>query len=518
MRAAIYARVSSAAQATEDKTSLAEQIGEMESYCSDREYEIVARYQDIASGSTKRRFDFQRMLADARAGVFNVILCWKSDRLSRGIYPAAALMEVVEAYDVQLEAVRDTIDQKTFAIYAAVGKIEIDNFKERATLGKRGAAKRGRIPSGTLPYGYRIGEDGGPEIHPDEAPIVQRIFREYVEEERLPVAIARGLTADATPRRNGSKWGKWDSVFILSLLRRETYTGTWWYGRERHKITEDGPVITAQPRDQWIPIPFPLLIDQDMWDRAEKLRQKRKRTARRNTQTFYLLQHFMVCEECGLRFSCRSIRKTAYRANGRSYSYEYDPPHRHYGCGGMIRRGQKCRERPYMKAGPIEKLVWSEVAAILKMPKIIMQAFEGEGSRHNAEKLSRQIAQAERDLQRVQTEEDMAIRLHISGKITEAQLDTQRKFITERVEYAREKLDHLKEEERALQHRDRIAENVQAMAEEIGVGIDALTDDGKKEVLKLVLDRVGIDSAGNVKISLAIPEPEFLRFEQAIST
>ena len=76
-------------------------------------------------------------------------------------------------------------------------------------------------------------------------------------------------------------------------------------------------------------------------------------------------------------------------------------------------------------------------------------------------------------------EEDRAIRLYISGKITEAQLDIQRKFITERVEYAREELDSLdslKEEERALEHRDRIADSIQAMAEEIGAGIDALTD------------------------------------------
>ena len=37
------------------------------------------------------------MLADARAGRFDVIVCWKSDRLSRGVHPAAALLEVVEA-------------------------------------------------------------------------------------------------------------------------------------------------------------------------------------------------------------------------------------------------------------------------------------------------------------------------------------------------------------------------------------------------------------------------------------
>ena len=40
---------------------------------------------------------------------------------------------------------------------AAIGKIELDNFRERSSMGKRGAAKQGRAPTGGLPYGYRIG-------------------------------------------------------------------------------------------------------------------------------------------------------------------------------------------------------------------------------------------------------------------------------------------------------------------------------------------------------------------------
>ena len=87
----------------------------------------------------------------------NTIVCWKSDRLSRGMYPAAALMEVVEAHQISLEAVMDAIDMKTFGLMAAIAKIELDNFRERSTMGKRGTAKQGRVPTGGLPYGYRIG-------------------------------------------------------------------------------------------------------------------------------------------------------------------------------------------------------------------------------------------------------------------------------------------------------------------------------------------------------------------------
>ena len=101
-RAAIYARVSDKSQAEEDKTSLGEQLGDMEAYCEERGLEITARYQEVGRGWSKSRPEFQRMLADAAAGRFDVIVCWKSDRLSRGMYPAAALMEVVEAHGIGL--------------------------------------------------------------------------------------------------------------------------------------------------------------------------------------------------------------------------------------------------------------------------------------------------------------------------------------------------------------------------------------------------------------------------------
>ena len=52
-------------------------------------------------------------------------------------------MEVVEAHQIQLEAVMDAIDIKTFGLMAAIGKIELDNFRERSTMGKRGSAQKG---------------------------------------------------------------------------------------------------------------------------------------------------------------------------------------------------------------------------------------------------------------------------------------------------------------------------------------------------------------------------------------
>ena len=89
--------MSTPSQAAEDKVSLSEQREDIERYVALREgYEIVVWYSDVGSGDSKHRKDFQRMLRDAEAGLFDIILCWRSDRLSRGMFPATALMEAIE--------------------------------------------------------------------------------------------------------------------------------------------------------------------------------------------------------------------------------------------------------------------------------------------------------------------------------------------------------------------------------------------------------------------------------------
>ena len=71
-------------------------------------------------------------------------------------------------------------------------------------------------------------------------------------------------------------------------------------------------------------------------------------------------------------------------------------------------------------------------------------AIIGQGKGQSAEALTEGITRAERKVKGVQAEEDRAIRLYVSGKITETQLDRQRKFITERLETVRAELDSLK--------------------------------------------------------------------------
>ena len=90
--------------------------------------------------------------------------------------------------------------------------------------------------------------------------------------------------------------------------------------------------------------------------------------------------------------------------------------------------------------------MWSQVKGMIQNPELIVPGIESQGTQEDGG-LAEQTARAERDLSRVQVEEERAIRLYVSGKITESQLDQQRRFITERLEAARAKLDSLRARE-----------------------------------------------------------------------
>ena len=348
-RAAIYARVSDKSQAEDDKTSISEQINEMEAYCESKGLTITARYMEVGRGWSKKRPEFQRMLTDAKRRRFDIIVCWKSDRLSRGMYPAAALMEVVEAHQIRLESVMDAVDMKTFGLMAAIGKIELDNFRERSSLGKRGSAKRGRIQANGVPYGYRIGDDGRPDIVEVEAEIVQRIFNQYAHEGIGILLIVRQLIDDEVPTgKPGSK--RWHESHVHRILRNEAYKGTWWYGKTRQVATEDGRMIYKQPEDTWIQVPFPPLVAEGTWDKVQNIKKHRKSRAKRNTKVFYMLQHLVRFTECEMLLGGRATKQNTVRRNGKTYHYDLDPPRRYYQCYGMQKRLFRCREHPFIKA------------------------------------------------------------------------------------------------------------------------------------------------------------------------
>ena len=483
MRAAIYARVSSDKQDTEDKTSLSEQLADCRTYAAERGHTVVAEYSEVGRGWSKNRREFRQMLADALVGRFDIVVCWKADRLSRGMYPAAALMEVLEACGVQLEAVMDTIDMKTFGLMAAIGKIELDNFRERAGMGKRGSARRGRIPSSSLPFGYRIGADGRAEIVEEEAEVVRQLFTMYAGGANIEtvMAEAEGLTGR-----------RWSSSQAHRLLKQPAYAGTWTYGKTRRRAVEGGTVITEQPESEWITVPVPPIVSEALFDKVQRLKQRRKKESRRSTRNPYMLSKLVTCGVCG------TLMGGVTKASGRA-------PISYYRCYGLRHLGLRCREKSYIRADRLEALVWREVKELLADPFVLCDVVDGDDG---SAAIDADIAAAESNLAKMVAEEDRIIRLYAMGKLTEPQLERQRRFITDRMESARLVLDDLRKQRAAAIDRVELADSVRAWVTRILEGLDELDDEGRRDLLRLILDGATIDEDGCIRMTVVLaPQP-----------
>ena len=114
-------------------------------------------------------------------------------------------------------------------------------------------------------------------------------------------------------------------------------------------------------------------------------------------------------------------------------------------------------------------------------------------------------------------EEDRAITMFVSARITEAQLDDQRKFITERLESVWAKLDEYRARAASGVENLRLMEAVFAWARDVGQGLDELTPEQRKEILQMVVEEVIVDRNDKMDITLAIPIESESTTEDSVS-
>ena len=283
-RAVVYTRVSSDQQAGEERVSLSEQTRDIEAYAAERGYDVTQRYQDVESGVSRTRPGFRQMQADARAGQFDIIISWKSDRLARSGSAMGDLLDAV-GRRVCVETVRETFNLQTAELMASIARMERQNFVERSLMGKRGAARAGRIPAGRPLYGYRKDGEGRPVIDDHEAVVVSQLFHLYANERQGVPTIMRTLAAEFGFKRTAAG--------LYWMLKNETYAG---------KMVYDD-----------VEIPCPAIVSQALWDQAQECLSKNLvRGAKGNTKSFYLLQGIVTCAGCGRILGARTRRERGH--------------------------------------------------------------------------------------------------------------------------------------------------------------------------------------------------------------
>jgi DNA invertase Pin-like site-specific DNA recombinase len=143
MKAAIYARVSTLDQEPEN------QLQELRRYVEARGWTAVEYVDRGVSGAKDRRPALDQLLADARRRRFDVVVCWRLDRLGRNLKHLITLLEDLQALGVAFVSLQEGIDATTPAgklqmhILGAIAEFERERIRERVLAGLQRARTQG---------------------------------------------------------------------------------------------------------------------------------------------------------------------------------------------------------------------------------------------------------------------------------------------------------------------------------------------------------------------------------------
>ena len=384
--AAIYARVSSARQKKDE--TIGSQTAALREHAAQARLDVPEEWvfeDEGHSGATLVRPALEALRDLAAQGLVDVVLCYSPDRLARKFAYQALLLEEFARAGVRVEFVKgprgDTPEDQLLVQFQGIfAEYEKAQLAERYRRGKAHRARTGSVNvlSGA-PFGYRYVRKTDLcgavyEVIEHEAVLVAEMFRRYADDGAAIADLARWLTGQGVATRTGKH--RWDRSVIWAMLRNPAYAGTAVFGKTMavHEPPGLNRVARLQgrsvpravktvdrPRDQWLEIAVPAIVDQVTFARVRQRLEANKRFAARNTKVPSLLQGLAACSACGYGYYRTSTRTTNkkiyyYRCLG-SDDYRYE--------GGRV-----CGNKP-VRADYLDTVVWDHITALLADPALI---------------------------------------------------------------------------------------------------------------------------------------------------
>ncbi len=179
-RAAIYARFSSDKQS---ERSIDDQVALCRAYCERNGLSVVGFYDDraISGASTINRLGWHKLMRDARAGKFDVVVAEALDRISRDQEDLAGIYKRLRFMDIEIRTVQDgKAEEIHVGVKGLVGALYLKDLAQKTKRGQAGVVRDGRHNGGrSYGYGPIAGQNGRLKVIEHEAAIVRRIFEAY---------------------------------------------------------------------------------------------------------------------------------------------------------------------------------------------------------------------------------------------------------------------------------------------------------------------------------------------------
>lgn len=443
-------RVSSAEQADPEKNSLPIQEKECIEYCKSQGWQIYRIYKDVCPGSipVEERAGGGQLIEDIEAGRLNLVLVWDYDRIQRSkdglvgdIFRAKMRDLGVQIFSLHqpttlknpAEFKEDPFDEGAILlekIHDWQSSSTVLKFIRRSMMGKEAEARKGRMLAPPN-YGYKLEpkKDANGQIIFDkrarvirvrvkdekEADTVLRIYNEYVVNGKSDREIAFMLNVEGIPSKKG---GLWDRQVVARILKNLVYPGFAIYKKsERRRIRNGKTTYKVNPKDKWIIVgpdksEHPAIIDLKLWDKAQQIRESKKRFASPSIYAPILFSGLLVCGHCSnIMYRDKVNDYYVQKTTGKKVKYV----HLRYLCSKWV-RFKKCQKN-HISENSIKQLVLEELKRFRDDPEAL-KGFLNEEQNKNLKQDEQILISKKKAFEQIQTRQGRAYIAYERGSIS----------------------------------------------------------------------------------------------------
>ena len=405
LRVAAYCRVS-----TDDEEQLTSYEAQKNYYTdkimTNKEWTMAGIFADegITGTSARKRPEFLRMIRQCKQGKIDIVLTKSISRFARNTVDCLNYVRALKELGIAVIFEKENMNtleidsEILITMLGAFAQSESESISANVRWGIRQAMKEGKATiQYKYLYGYRKGDDGKPEIIPDQAEVVRKIYDLFLS--GTPVrGIQEYLNANSVPNINGES--KWARSAIDSILTNEKYCGDVLLqktyiddciNKKVKKNTGQLPMYLVQNHHEGI-------ISRETFDAAQAELARRsagKSPSKKNAPTGrsrynskYALSDRLYCGECGTRY-----QRCTWRNRDGSKRIVWR-------CVSRVDYGSKyCHDSPTLDEEPLHRAILAAINSTVRDKDSIVYNLKAAMEKELAPAAGQQLSLSEIDSQ-----------------------------------------------------------------------------------------------------------------------
>jgi Site-specific recombinases, DNA invertase Pin homologs len=317
--------------------------------------------EGITATSVKSRKEFKRMISWCKQGKIDQIITKSVSRFARNTVDGLAYVRMLKDMGIGVIFEKEGINtlevsnELILTIYSGLAQAESESLSGNVKWGKQKSFRKGNVPISYKSFlGYQRGADGQPEVVPEEAAVIVRIYEEYLTGQSTN-QIALSLTEEKIP--TPMKREVWSPNGIHSILTNEKYKGDAILQKTfvEDCLTKKVKVNTGQLPKYYVENNHDPIIDSDTWNSVQEeiaRRSSKPKTKEVGTKTEqgkysskYALTELLICGKCNTPY-----RRCTWTVSGKK-KYVWR-------CISRLDYGKKyCKDSPTLEESVLQETI-----------------------------------------------------------------------------------------------------------------------------------------------------------------